>query len=57
MLVIIFTIQEKTIQRKLADSTSDPIPLQHVRQALSRFQEMLKSSPPEMQKTLLQTMV
>jgi site-specific DNA recombinase len=52
-----FTRRKAEVVRQLADSTSDPIPLQHVRHALSRFQEMLESSPPETQKTLLQTMV
>lgn len=44
-------------QRQLADSTSDPIPLQQVRQALGQFHQLLKDSPPETQKTLLQTVV
>ncbi|WP_409340840.1 hypothetical protein [Paenibacillus sp. MBLB4367] len=52
-----FTQRKAEAERQLADSTSDPIPLQHVRQALSRFQEMLEASPPETQKTLFQTMV
>ncbi|RAV00163.1 recombinase family protein [Paenibacillus sp. YN15] len=44
-------------QRQLADSTSNPIPLQQVRLALSQFHRLLKGSPPETQKTLLQTVV
>lgn len=42
---------------QLADSTSAPIPLQQVRQALSQFQSLLEEAPPETQKTLLQTVV
>lgn len=44
-------------ERQLEDSTSDPIPLQQVRQALSQFQSVLSESPAETQKTLLQTVV
>jgi len=44
-------------ERQLADSTSDPVPLQLVRQALAQFQSLLEEAPPETQKTLLQTVV
>lgn len=37
-------------ERQLSDSTSDPIPLQQVRQALSQFQSVLSASPAETQK-------
>ncbi len=49
-------LREQT-ERQLADNTSDPIPLQQVRQALSQFQGVLSASPAETQKTLLQTVV
>jgi len=42
---------------QLADSTSDPVPLQQVRQALTQFHKLLAEAPPETQKTLLQTVV
>ncbi|GIQ63932.1 hypothetical protein PACILC2_25000 [Paenibacillus cisolokensis] len=44
-------------ERQLADSTSDPVPLQQVRKALTKFQRLLAESPPETQKTLPQTVV
>lgn len=44
-------------EQQLADNTSDPIPLQQVRQALAKFQGLLEEAPPETQKTLLQTVV
>ena len=44
-------------EQQLADSMSDPVPLQQVRRALSQFHKLLEESPPETQKTLLQTVV
>ncbi|NEW09741.1 recombinase family protein [Paenibacillus sp. SYP-B3998] len=44
-------------ERQLLDSTSDPVPLQQVQQALAQFQSLLEEAPPETQKTLLQTVV
>lgn len=44
-------------ERQFSDSTSDPIPLQQVSQVLKQFQRLLTDSPPEMQKTLLQTAI
>ncbi|MDQ0113211.1 site-specific DNA recombinase [Paenibacillus harenae] len=51
------TRRKAEAERQLADSTSDPIPLQQVRQALAQFQRMLSESLPETQKALLQTAV
>jgi site-specific DNA recombinase len=44
-------------EQQLADSTSDPVPLQQVRHAPAQFHSLLKEAPPETQKTLLQTVV
>ncbi|TDF88857.1 recombinase family protein [Paenibacillus piri] len=44
-------------ERQLADNTSDPVPLQQVRQALSQFHSLLAESQSETQKTLLQTVI
>ena len=49
-------LREQT-ERQLADNTSDPIPLQQVRQALSHSKACLARHPQITQKTLLQTVV
>ncbi|QHW32237.1 hypothetical protein GZH47_16460 [Paenibacillus rhizovicinus] len=51
------TRRKSEAERHLADSTSAPVPLQQVRQALAQFQSLLEGAPPETQKTLLQTVV
>lgn len=51
------TRRKAEAERQLADSTSDPVPLQQVRQALTQFHKLLAEAPPETQKTLLQTAV
>ncbi|MHA6481648.1 recombinase family protein [Paenibacillus sp. strain BS8-2] len=51
------TRRKAEVERQLTDNTSDPVPLQQVRQALAQFQSLLEEAPPETQKTLLQTVV
>ncbi|WP_029192400.1 hypothetical protein [Paenibacillus harenae] len=51
------TRRKAEAELQLADNTSDPVPLQHVRQALAQFHKLLEDVPPETQKTLLQTVV
>ncbi|MGM0884464.1 MAG: hypothetical protein ACQEXQ_25920 [Bacillota bacterium] len=51
------TRRKAEAELQLADNTSDPVPLQHVRQAPAQFHKLLEDAPPETQKTLLQTVV
>ncbi|WP_187274439.1 recombinase family protein [Paenibacillus sp. N3.4] len=50
-------LRKTEAENQLNDSISEPVPLQQVRQILSKFQEMLETAPIETQKNLLQTIV